>query len=258
MNKKVLIVYAHPEPTSVTCQMVEAAIETLERQGHEVLKSDLYGMRWKAVFDECDFPHRADPSRLSFIVELLNAYSNGYQTPDVVAEQQKLLSADAVLVMFPMWWFGAPAILKGWIERVYAFGFGYGYQDGTNNYRYGDGALKGKRALVAVMTGGPEADYGPRGINGPIEHLLYPLTHGMLFYPGMDVLPTHAVYGAAHFKTAGEVDTAKAAWRARVERLFDDAPIPFRAQNGGDYPDRRKLRDDVAPGKTGFVAHVAD
>lgn len=258
MKKNILVIYAHPEPTSVTRQLVQVTTDTLQRQGHEVVHSDLYGMNWKAVFDANDFPSRADPSRLSFIMESANAYASGKQTPDVVAEQAKLLKADAVIVQFPMWWFGVPAILKGWIERVYAFGFGYGFKDGTNQYRYGEGALKGKRALVQVSTGGPAADYGPRGINGPIEQLLFPLTHGALFYPGMDVLPTHTTYGAAHFKTAEEVEAAKQAWRVRVEGLFRDAPIPFRAQNGGDYPDRRTLAAAVAPERSGFLAHIAD
>lgn len=258
MKKNVLVIYAHPEPTSVTRQLVQVTVDTLKAQGHDVVHSDLYGMNWKAVFDASDFPGRADPKRLSFIMESANAYASGQQTPDVAAEQAKLLKADAVIVQFPMWWFGVPAILKGWIERVYAFGFGYGFKDGTNQYRYGDGALKGKRALVQVSTGGPEADYGPRGINGPIEQLLFPLTHGALFYPGMDVLPTHATYGAAHFKTADEVEAAKRAWRARVERLFQDAPIPFRLQNGGDYPDRRTLAETVAPGRSGLLAHIAE
>jgi len=256
--KKILIIYAHPEPTSVTRQLVDVSIETLTAQGHEVMHSDLYGMRWKAVLDAADFPSRANPERLSFIMESANAYAAGLQTDDVAAEQAKLMSADAVILQFPLWWFGVPAILKGWIERVYAFGFGYGYKNGTNEHRYGEGALKGKRALVQVATGGPEADYGPRGINGPIEQLLFPLTRGVLFYPGMDVLPTHAVYGAAHFKTAEQLEAAKTAWRARLEGLFDDEPIPFRSQNGGDYVNRQTLRDDIAPGLVGLPAHIAE
>jgi NAD(P)H dehydrogenase (quinone) len=258
VKKRALVVYAHPEPTSLTRQLVRVTVETLMAQGHEVVQSDLYGMRWKAVFDEHDFPIRADPKRLSFIAESAHAYATGQQTEDVATEQAKLLSSDAVILQFPLWWFGAPAILKGWIERVYAFGFGYGYKDGSNQYRYGEGALKGKRALVSVCTGGPAADYGPRGINGPIDQLLFPLTHGALFYPGMEVLPTHVVYGAAHMSTAAEAEAAKEAWRGRVNRLFDDAPIPFRTQNGGDYLNRHALSDDVAPGRTGLSAHVTD
>lgn len=256
MTKKALVVFAHPEPTSLTRQLVDVTVETLSARGCEVMLSDLYGMRWKAVLDADDFPSRADPDRLSFIVESGHAYSTGRQPADVVAEQEKLERADAVILQFPLWWFGAPAILKGWIERVYAFGFGYGYKDGSNRYRYGDGALKGKRALVSVCAGGAAADYGLRGVNGPIEHILFPLTHGALFYPGMDVLPTHVVYGAAHIATVAEVEMAKRAWRRRVEGLFEDAPIPFRSQNGGDYVDRRRLRDDVAPSLVGLSAQV--
>jgi NAD(P)H dehydrogenase (quinone) len=255
VTRKILVVFAHPEPTSLTRQLVDVTAETLAAQGHEVVQSDLYGMRWKAVFDADDFPSRTDPDRLSFIMESGHAYLTGQQTADVAAEQAKLLSADAVILQFPLWWYAVPAILKGWIERVYAFGFAYGYKDGSNQHRFGDGILKGKRALVNVMAGGPEVDYGPRGINGPIDQILFPLTHGALFYPGMDVLPIHPVFGAGHVSTAEEVEAIKAAWRGRVERLFEDAPIPFRAQNGGDFPDRHTLADDVAPGVTGLPAH---
>jgi NAD(P)H dehydrogenase (quinone) len=215
-------------------------------------------MKWKAVYDADDFPVRDNPERLSFIMESGHAYGSGHQTPDVIAEQQKLLAADAVILQFPLWWYGVPAILKGWIERVYAFGFAYGYQNGSNEFRFGEGILKGKRALVNVQAGGPAADYGPRGINGPIEQLLFPLTHGALFYPGMDVLPTHAVYGAGHVSTAEEAEVIKAAWRVRLTGLFSDTPIPFRSQNGGDFPDRHTMADHVAPGQSGLVAHVAD
>jgi NAD(P)H dehydrogenase (quinone) len=117
--------------------------------------------------------------------------------------------------------------------------------------------LKGKRAILSVIVGGPAEDYSPRGINGPIEQLLFPITHGTLFFPGMDVLPTHAVYGSGRITAAG-VSAAKAAWRSRLERLFDEDPIPFRHQNGGDYPDGHVLADHVAVRQTGFTAHLAE
>ncbi|WP_394830252.1 NAD(P)H-dependent oxidoreductase [Pendulispora rubella] len=257
MKKNVLIVHAHPEPTSLTRQLVETTKQTLEAQGHGVMSSDLYGMHWKAVFDERDFPARVDPGRLSFIEESGHAYSTGQQTADVASEQEKLLAADALILQFPLWWFGMPAILKGWVDRVFAYGLAYGYKGEGNRYRYGDGGLKGKRALLSVMVGGPEKDYAPRGINGPLEELLFPITHGTLFFPGMEVLPTHAVYGSARMTAAG-VEEAKAGWQARLEGLFADAPIPFRRQNGGDYPDGHGLAAHVARGQTGLRAHVGE
>ncbi|QPF71535.1 NAD(P)H-dependent oxidoreductase [Roseateles sp. DAIF2] len=254
-TKKILIVHAQPEPDSLTAQFAAAARQTLEAQGHRVLSSDLYGMGWKAVFDAQDFPDRADAGRLSFIAESGHAFAAGTQTADVEAEQRKLLAADAVILLFPLWWFGPPAILKGWIDRVYAYGFAYGFEGQGNRLRYGDGLLKGKRALLSVMVGGPAADYGPRGINGPLDQLLFPLTHGCLFYPGMDVLPTHAVYGTGRIG-AEAVKAELAAWRQRLVGLFDEAPIPFRRQNGGDYPDRHRLADALAPGREGLMVHV--
>jgi len=257
MKKNVLIVYAHPEPTSLTCSFLDVAVQTLRRCDRGVMLSDLYGMRWKAVFDEHDFPSRANPDRLNFIAESAHAYSTRRQTADVESEQEKLLAADALILQFPLWWFGMPAILKGWVDRVFAYGLAYGYKGEGNRHRYGDGGLKGKRAMLSVMVGGPARDYSPRGINGPLEELLFPITHGTLFFSGMDVLPTHAVYGSGRITAAG-VEAAKADWCARLERLFEDAPIPFRRQNGGDYPDGQVLADRVAAGQTGLPAHISE
>jgi NAD(P)H dehydrogenase (quinone) len=103
--------------------------------------------------------------------------------------------------------------------------------------------------------GGPADDYAPRGINGQLDELLFPITHGTLFFPGMNVLPTHAVYGAGRLDAAA-FERAKADLEARMRGLFSDAPIPYRAQNGGDYPDSHRLADDVAPGVTGLRAHI--
>lgn len=253
----VLLVHAHPEPTSVTRYLVDTAFEVLAAKGHHVMESDLYGMGWKAVFDSQDFPERANHDRLSFIEESGHAFANDCQTTDVEYEQRKLQAADAVVLVFPLWWYSMPAIMKGWIDRVWAFGLAYGYRGAGNAYRYGEGGFAGKRALLAVSVGGPEKDYSPRGINGPLEQLLFPITHGTLFFPGMQVLPTFAVYGSATIE-AERVAQATAAWKGRLARLFDDKPIPFRAQNGGDYPDRHVLAESVAPDQTGLIAHIAN
>ncbi len=241
----------------MTNHLVEIADEVLKAQGHEIMKSDLYGMGWKAVFDGEDFPRRANQARLSFIEESGHAFANGCQTPDVEEEQRKILAADAVILVFPLWWFGMPAIMKGWVDRVWAFGLAYGYQGAANAYRYGEGGFAGKRALLAVSVGGPAQDYSPRGINGPLEQLLFPITHGTLFFPGMQVLPTFAIYRAGQIDSDGMVE-ATAAWRSRLERLFDDEPIAFRPQNGGDYPGRHVLADHIAPNQSGLTVHIAD
>ena len=141
----VLIVHAHPEPKSLTSALKDLAVETLTAQGHAVQISDLYAANWKAVADRDDFLDQAQPDRLGYAAESRHAFATGSQSSDVEAEQQKLLWADAVLLSFPMWWFGMPAILKGWVDRVFAYGFAYGV--GTHGGerwgdRYGEGTLR--------------------------------------------------------------------------------------------------------------------
>ena len=255
MPKTVLLVYAHPEPTSLTRTLADEAKATLTAEGLRILESDLYDMGWKAVFDGEDFPSRKHTDRLSFIEESGAAFADATQTADVAEEQAKLVAADAVIFVFPLWWFSFPAILKGWVDRVFAFGLAYGYKGAGNQYRYGEGGLAGKRALLCTSVGGPLEDYGARGINGSLEQILFPITHGTLFFAGMEVLPTFAVYGSV-VVTEERVQSECARWRQRLTGLFTDAAIPFRTQNGGDYPNRHCLAEGVAPEQSGILAHV--
>lgn len=139
----ILLVHAQPESTSLTRHLVNIAMQVLTAQGHTIVQSDLYRMGWKAVFDEQDFPERGNPERLSFIDESRHAFTQACQTADVEQEQRKVLAADVVIFLFPLWWFSMPAIMKGWIERVWAYGLAYGYQNKGNAYRYGEGVLRG-------------------------------------------------------------------------------------------------------------------
>ena len=122
----VLLVYAHPEPRSLNGSIRDFMVDRFVRAGHAVEVSDLYAMRWKPSLDADDFPQRdaAQPFRPS--ADSKRAFAEGAQTADVAAEQQKLRRADLVIFQFPLWWFSVPAIMKGWFERVYAYGFAYG------------------------------------------------------------------------------------------------------------------------------------
>ncbi|MGC1549718.1 MAG: NAD(P)H-dependent oxidoreductase, partial [Rhodanobacter sp.] len=188
----VLLVYAHPEPKSLNGSLRDFIVGRLNDAGHTVQVSDLYAMQWKATLDADDFPQRDTAQRFNPSTDSRLAYVEGTQADDVAAEQAKLLWADLVIFQFPMWWFSMPAILKGWFERVYAYGFAYGVGEHSESRwgeRYGEGMLKGKRAMLVVTTGGWADHYSERGINGPIDDVLFPIQHGMLFYPGFDVLP---------------------------------------------------------------------
>jgi NAD(P)H dehydrogenase (quinone) len=256
----ILLVYAHPEPRSLNGSLKDFAVRHLEAAGHRVTVSDLYAMRWQPnvdVGDRLDHPagERFDPAHAS-----AHAFAHGTQPAELVAEQAKLRAADVVILQFPLWWFAMPAILKGWIDRVYAYGFAYGvgeHSDARWGDRYGEGSFAGKRAMLVVTAGGWESHYGPRGINGPIDDLLFPIQHGMLYYPGFAVLPPFVVYRTGRLDDA-RFAAIRAQLAARLDTLATTPPIAFRPQNAGAYHiPECTLRADIAPDVTGFAAHVA-
>jgi len=252
-KKKIFIIYAHPEPRSLNGSLKDDAVTFLKDQGHEVQVSDLYAMNWRAEADGRDFPQRDPNERLIYNAASRDAYLAGTQAPEITAEQEKLKWADAVIMQFPLWWYGMPAILKGWVDRVYARRFAYGV--GNRGYtRFGEGNLKGKRAMLAV-TVGPEAEhYAPRAVHGFIDDLLFPITHGILYYPGMDVLPSCLFFKAAAVPPDG-FEAVAAQYRARLKTLFTDEPIPFRPQNGGDYDENFHLKPGLEGPHTGLSIH---
>lgn len=237
----VLIVYAHPNPDSLNAALKNHAVKHLEAAGHAVQVSDLYAMEWNATLASSEIPERE------------------HHRADVLREQEKLRWADTVIFQFPLWWFSMPAIMKGWFDRVYTLGFGYGvgeHSDKRWGDRYGEGSLAGKRAMLMVTTGGWESHYAPRGINGSVEDLLFPIHHGMLFYPGMDVLPPFLVYQS---RSMGEERFAAVskALAQRLDTLATTPPIPYRRQNHGDYDiPAMTLKPSIAPGVNGFAAHL--
>lgn len=186
----ILIVHAHPEPRSFNSALKDCALNTFTGQGHSVQVSDLYAMGFKAIADRNDFTALADPGYLKYQAEELNAYNHQLFTEDLKAEMQKLEWADLVIFNFPLWWFSLPAILKGWVDRVFAMGFAYGGGKGV----YDTGVFKGKRGMLCITTGGPEVAYGPTGRNGDPEKILFHINHGMLYFVGMDVLPPFMIY----------------------------------------------------------------
>ncbi|WP_440466107.1 NAD(P)H-dependent oxidoreductase [Pseudomonas sp. YH-1] len=255
----VLIVYAHPEPRSLNGSLKDFAVRHLQAAGHEVQVSDLYAMNWKATLDASDSLDRDPDARFDPSLDSKRAYAAGRQSSDIAAEQEKLRWADTVILQFPMWWFTLPAILKGWFERVYAYGFAYGvgeHSDARWGDRYGEGNLAGKRAMLVVTTGGWESHYSARGINGPIDDLLFPIHHGVLHYPGFDVLPPYLVYRTSRVDAERYAQIERELGE-RLDNLQTTAPIPFRRQNGGDYEiPALTLREEINQGATGFAAHL--
>lgn len=191
----VLIVYAHPEPNSFNGALKDVAIKVLEEQGHQVKVSDLYAMNFNPVASKEDFLELENNDFFKYQAEQIAAVKNGTFTDDIYEEIIKLKWADFVLFQFPLWWLSVPAILKGWVDRVFAMGWLYGPGVGF----YDQGGLKGKKTLVSVTTGGPGTMFSKDGISGDImDQVLHPIHRGILSFSGMEVLPPFVAYGAAH------------------------------------------------------------
>lgn len=181
---KILIVHAHPEPKSFCSAMKDTAVETFQSLGHEVQVSDLHQMNWNPVASSNDFEVRSQPDYLVYALEQRESYKSGKISPDIQAEIDKLKWCDVLIFNFPMYWFSVPAILKGWIDRVFVSGFCYG-----GKRFYDQGGLKGKKGLIAFTLGGREHMFGEDKIHGDMSTMLRPLLRGSMAYVGLSVLP---------------------------------------------------------------------
>jgi len=236
---KVLIVFAHEEPHSFNAAMKNLAVETLEKAGHEVAVSDLYAMKFKAVADGEDFLERRDRHFLKRQMEEKAAAELGTLAHDILEEQRKLKDCDLLILQFPLWWFSMPAILKGWVDRVMTMGFAYG-----GGSWYDQGGLKGKRAMLAVTTGGPEAGYSPRGINGSIEDVLFPIQHGILFFCGFEVLRPFLAWSPAHLEEEARTELLER-YRQHLSGIESLERVPFHPLSR--YDERLQLKPEYSP-----------
>ena len=184
-----LIVHAHPEPLSFTTALKDHAVQVLENMGHTVEVSDLYAMNFNPVASQADFNSRSNQDYLNYALEQRHASKAHDLAQDIQIEIEKVQKADLVIFSFPMYWTSVPAILKGWIDRVFVSGIFYG---GKRFYNHG--GMLGKKAMLSFTLGGREHMFGQDAIHGSIENLLLPIQRGTLAYVGFEVLPPFMAY----------------------------------------------------------------
>jgi NAD(P)H dehydrogenase (quinone) len=158
---KVFVVYWHPEPQSFNAAMFRTACETFAAAGHEVRTSDLHEMRFDPVSGRKNFTTVKDPNYLKLQLEEMYATEMNAFSEEIESEIRKIEWCELMIWQFPLWWFGLPAALKGWVDRVLAMGRTYG---GSRIYQ--SGVFRGKRALLSLTTGGPEDGYRKGAFNG--------------------------------------------------------------------------------------------
>jgi len=216
---KILIVYAHPEPQSMNGAMFTTAIETFTNAGHKVRVSDLYAMQFNPISGRANFTSVNDATFYKQQLEELYATKvNGFAA-DIEEEQRKVEWCDLMILQFPLWWFGLPAILKGWVDRVFAMGRFY-----RHGHIYETGIFNNKKAFLSLTTGGEEAAYLAGGFNGDLEGILRPLHRGILEFTGFSVLRPHVIYGPVR-QSAAELSQALETWKTRLVNIFDESPF---------------------------------
>ncbi len=224
---KLLIVHAHNEPQSFVTSMKDLAVRHFEQAGWEVQVSDLYAMGFNPVASAADFGQRHNPDYLTYALEQRHGWQNKTLAPDIVAEVEKVQWADLIIFSFPIYWYSMPAILKGWVDRVFISGVCYG---GTRIYDRG--GLKGKRAMLATSVGGQTHMFGPGAIHGELETLLKPILQGVLGYVGLTVLPPFVAHHVPYLKQP-ERDAIMQGWQAHLNQL--DALEPLKMPSLNDY-----------------------
>lgn len=251
-------VYTHPQPDSLNRHLLRAGSAALSER-HEVTVSDLYADGFDPALSERDLGSLAGtPGSLAGLTG--EAYARGEVAPDVRREQERLAAAELLVLQFPLWWYGPPAMLKGWLDRVLQTGFAQEDFDEPTRQprRYGNGLMRGRRALVIVTAGDDQRTLGPRGVSGDLDSLLFPLTHGALWYVGIEALELHVVHDADGLDHAEREQQAERLVK-RIAGLSDERGRPYRRLLDGDYDRQsRALRDEFHPGRTDLAIHYRD
>jgi NAD(P)H dehydrogenase (quinone) len=131
---KCLVVVAHPDKGSLCHALAVHAVNTLHAAGHEVIIEDLY--------------HQQFAPALS-LIERQSYYAQAFDTGQLIEEIARLTAAEALVLVFPTWWFGLPAMLKGWFDRVWAPGTAYDHAVDLGAIRP---RLNKLRVAVAITT----------------------------------------------------------------------------------------------------------
>ena len=244
-------VLAHPEPQSFNAHLVRSGTAALEAEGWTVSATDLYAIGFDPREGPEHFADRANPARFDGQVEQRYASEIG-SLPKVVTDELALMDrADLLVLQYPMWWHLPPAMLKGWFDRVLAYGAVY-----TSKKRFEKGRFAGKRAMLSVTVGTSRATYEHDGRSGDIDLLLWPVNF-TLAYVGYEVLAPFVAYGVEaglRYSDASTVENPLRAvvadFRDALPRLAERETVPFnRMEEWG--PDGRIAPD--APVHSPFV-----
>lgn len=191
-----LIVIANPSPTSLSHAMAMVAERTLLDHNYELAIHDLYVEHF-------------DP------VQTVGEMANTSSTNQLVEQHCSELScADLILIFHPNWWGQPPAILKGWIDRVFRLGTAYNYPEGVSYDGVPNGLLRARQALVFNTSNTP-AERETALFGDPLETLWKNCIFGLC---GVD-----NVVRRMYAPVSGSTSEQRTKWLAEVQELVETA-----------------------------------
>ena len=188
---KHLIIYAHPNPQSLNAHFKNILIEHLQRHDNDVVVRDLYDLGFDPVLSLDD----------------MAGQRKGEVSEDAKLEQEHIAWADCITFIHPIWWTGLPAILKGYIDRVFSYGFAYRYDQGVQK-----GLLTGKQAIIINTHGKSQDEYNAIGMD---KALLLTSDKGIYTYCGLEI-KEHFFFDKADRTTAAIIEE----WKGQIKQAF--------------------------------------
>ena len=132
---RTLVVYCHPNPDSFGAAMRDRTLAGLRKAGHDVRLTDLYAEGFEPELTADEIAHHHEPG----VAAGLERYADD------------LRWAEAIVFVYPTWWSGQPAMLKGWMDRVWASGVAWELPEGSNLVKP---LLRDVRRLLIVTSHG--------------------------------------------------------------------------------------------------------
>ncbi|MGE8381532.1 Glutathione-regulated potassium-efflux system ancillary protein KefF [compost metagenome] len=188
---KHLIIYAHPNQESLNGQFKQAIEKNLLQQKQDVIVRDLYILGFDPVLS----------------LEDMTGQRKGIVNELIKNEQEYIKWADIVTFIYPIWWTGMPAIMKGYIDRVFSYGFAYRYDQGIQK-----GLLTGKQAIILNTHGKSNEEYSTIGMD---KALLLTSDKGIYTYCGFQVTE-HFFFDKADRATPEVIEI----WLSKIRDLY--------------------------------------
>ena len=161
---RALVVYCHPSAKSFLAAVRDRVTAGLTAAGADVRLTDLYADGFDPLFTAAERANHLSPGT----------------DPSIASSADDLQGCDTLVLVYPTWWSGHPAMLKGWIDRVWVNDVAWTLPDGANRLRP---ALRNVRRLVAVTTHGSpkwinmiEGESGKRTLTRSMRTMCHPLT----------------------------------------------------------------------------------